>query len=61
MATKTKMNPKTLPVVREFGRKNYGTTVGQQVVGVSDLEEHDHELGARPSPRMGRKKKKRRA
>ena len=57
--TRRKMNPKALPIVKNFGRKNYGTTVGSQVVGLSDLEEHDHEAGARPSPPMGRKKKRR--
>ena len=57
------MNPKKLPIVKNFGRKNYGTTVGMQVAGLSDLEEHDAEVGVKPNPPMGRKpkrKKKRR-
>ena len=47
MALKKKMNPKSLPIAKNFGHK---PTVGQQLMGISDLEEHD-----RP-----RKKKKRR-
>ena len=55
----TRVDPKSLPVVKNFGRRNYGTTVGQQVVGLADLEEDDHELGVRPSPPMGGRRRKR--
>ncbi|MCP4900230.1 MAG: hypothetical protein GY906_24930 [bacterium] len=58
--SKKKTNPKTLPIVKNFGRKNYGTTVGQQVVGLSDLEEHDAEVGVRPNPPMGKRSRRKR-
>lgn len=54
--SKKKMNVKSLPVVRSFGQ--HGTMAGEQVVGLSDVEEHDYELGVAPSPPMGKKKKR---
>jgi hypothetical protein len=60
-AGRAKMNPKTLPIVKNFGRKNEGqATTGLQAMGLSELEEHDYEVGVKPNPPMsGRRMKKR--
>jgi hypothetical protein len=54
-----KSSIKSLPIVKNFGRKNYGTTVGTQVIGLSDLEEHEMpESATRHRNRKQKRRKK---